>query len=262
MNQKIRADQITRQLEIKHRGDAFFVQVKNGPTQIGNGLLILDAIAIKKSWTKPLITGYEIKVDRGDFVRDEKWVHYLQYCHKFYFVCPKDLIRLDELPPEVGLMYCNPETLALSTKRVAPMRTIELPTEMLYYIIMSKLEPDRHPFFSSRREFFEALIQDKVERKELGYKADIKIVDYIRELKRKAEDAERAAQRFERRAKETDYLEEMIRKAGININRWNWQEELEKAIKSRMPLGIERDVQNAIQILQGILGSIKEREVN
>jgi hypothetical protein len=260
MNEKISSNQIEHQLEVKHRQDCFFSQVKNGPSWTSNSLLILDAIAIKKSWAKPRITGYEIKVDRGDFVRDEKWVHYLQYCHKFYFVCPKDLIRPDELPPEVGLMYCNPENLALSTKRVAPMRTVELSTKMFYYIVMSKLESDRHPFFSSRREFFEAMIRDKTERKELSYRVKRKIADYILELRQRAETAEREAKQFERRANETDYLEEMIRKAGININRWNLQDDLEKAIKSGMPLGVERNIQNAIQTLQGVLESIKERK--
>jgi hypothetical protein len=52
MNQKIRADQITHRLEMKHRQDAFFNQVKNGPSWTSSNLLILDAIAIKKSWTK------------------------------------------------------------------------------------------------------------------------------------------------------------------------------------------------------------------
>jgi hypothetical protein len=260
MKQKIRADQIEHQLEIKHRQDSFFGQVKNGPSWTSNGLLILDAIAIKKSWTKPLITGYEIKVDRGDFIRDEKWVHYLQYCHRFYFVCPKDLIKPDELPAEVGLMYCNPETLALSTKRVAPMQTIELPTKMFYYIIMSKLESDRHPFFSRKREFFEALVRDKIDRKQLGREVKRKTADYIRELRGRVEDAECKAQRFERRAKETDYLENIIRNAGINISRWNWQNDLEKVLKNGMPLGTERNIENAIQILQQVLNSIKEKE--
>jgi hypothetical protein len=259
-NQKIRADQIEHQLQIKHREDGFFSQVKNGPSWTSNSLLILDAIAIKKSWTKPLITGYEIKVDRGDFVRDNKWVHYLQYCHKFYFVCPKDLIKPDELPPEVGLMYCNPETLALSTKKVAQMRTIELPTQMFYYLIMSKLESDRHPFFSSHRERLEALIKDKEDCRSLSHEVNRVIGKRIKELEKRAEDAEFTAGRFERKAEEAKYLEEMIRNAGINTSRWHWQEDLERMLKSGIPLGVEKDVENAVRILQGALGSIKERK--
>lgn len=262
MNQKVRADQIEHQLELKHRQDGFFSQVKNGPSWTSNNLLILDAIAIKKSWSKPLITGYEIKVDRGDFVRDSKWIHYLQYCHKFYFVCPRDLIKPDELPSEVGLMYCNPETLALSTKRAAPLRHVDLPTEMLYYIIMSKLESDRHPFFSNRREFFEALVQDKNGREDLGRKLNEKTVAYIRELRDRAEEAERKAQRFEHRVEEAKHLEKIIRNAGIDTRRWNWQEDIERALKSGMPLGTESKIESAIRDLQSILESLKKEKAS
>jgi hypothetical protein len=257
-NQKIRSDQIIHQLQLKHREDCFFTEVKNGPSWTSNGLLILDAIAVKKSWSKPLITGYEIKVDRGDFVRDNKWVHYLQYCHKFYFVCPKDLIKPEELPAEVGLMYCNPETLALSTKHVAPMRTIEFPGEMFNYIVMSKLESDRHPFFSNHREQLEALVKDKGDRRYLSHEVNQVIGKKIKELEKRAEDAEFKAGRFERKADEAKYLEETIRKAGINTQRWNWKGDLERALKTGMPLGTEQKIENAIQTLQGVLESVKE----
>jgi hypothetical protein len=46
-------------------------EVKNGPTQWGKHYR-MDAVAIKKSWANPCITCYEVKVDRQDFLRDEK----------------------------------------------------------------------------------------------------------------------------------------------------------------------------------------------
>ncbi len=50
-------------------------------------------------------SGYEVKISRSDFVADDKWQEYLPFCNKFYFVCPPDLIKLSELPPETGLIY-------------------------------------------------------------------------------------------------------------------------------------------------------------
>lgn len=50
------------------------------------GLLIFDGLAITKSYTKPCIIGYEIKVSRSDFLGDNKWHLYLQYCNEFFFV--------------------------------------------------------------------------------------------------------------------------------------------------------------------------------
>lgn len=260
--QKVRADQICHKLEQLHRGDAFFTQVKNGPTFTSNNLLILDAVAIKKSWTKPCITGYEIKVDRGDFTRDEKWVHYLKYCHKFYFACPVGLIDPEELPKEIGLIYYNPEKDCLFTKRKAIPKVIELPTEMFYYIIMSQIEPERHPFFSSRREFFEAFVRDKTERKNLGYEVRFKLNEYIREMERKAKEAERLAERYEQDSKELECLKQTLRSCGVNTLSWRWKEDLEKTLKSGVPLGIDRQIENAISSLQSVLEKLKREKVS
>lgn len=260
--QKVRADQICHKLEQLHRGDAFFTQVKNGPTFTSHNLLILDAVAMKKSWTKPCITGYEIKVDRGDFTRDEKWIHYLKYCHKFYFACPVGLIAPEELPKEIGLIYYNPEKDCLSTKRKAITKAIELPTEMFYYIIMSQLQPDRHPFFSGRREFFEAFVQDKEEKKHLGYEVRLKLNQYIRELEQKAKEAERLAGRHERNTEELEYLKQILRSCGVDTSSWRWKEDLEKTLKLGVPIGIERQVENAISSLQSVLEKLKREKAS
>jgi len=48
---------------------------------------------------------YEFKSCRRDFISDKKWQNYLEYCHTFTFVCPRDAIKRDDLPRYVGLMY-------------------------------------------------------------------------------------------------------------------------------------------------------------
>src|SRR5262245_37558363 len=85
-------------LSQRHLGDVFVPECKTGST--GEGLLKLDAWAMKKSWADPLTWGYEIKVSRSDFTGDQKWHNYLRYCSEFYFVAPLGLIDVDELPPE------------------------------------------------------------------------------------------------------------------------------------------------------------------
>jgi hypothetical protein len=260
--QKVRADQIAHKLEQLHRVDAFFTQVKNGPTFTSNNLLILDAVALKKSWSKPCITGYEIKVDRGDFIRDEKWPYYLQYCNKFYFACPTGLIDPDELSKDIGLIYYNPEKQCISTKRKALMKTIDLPTDMFYYIIMNQIGSDKHPFFGSRREFFEALVQDKEDCRMLARYVHKKTGDKIREAEKRTEEAERKAVRLERQAEEYEAVKSILVSCGINTNRWSWREDLEKLLKSGMPLGTERNIESAIENLQRLLDSIKQRKVS
>ena len=126
--------------------DAFYTEVKTGRTQLG--YLRLDAIAIKKSWVKPCIIGYEVKVKRSDFLRDKKWQNYQKYCHEFWFVCPPGVVTLEDLAAvncgDVGLLYYSPEHDTLFTKRRAMYRKIDLRSrevvEMLYYLAVYRAD--------------------------------------------------------------------------------------------------------------------------
>lgn len=53
------------------------------------------------------INGFEIKVSRSDFLKDDKWQTYLRYFNRFFFVTPPGLIKPDELPPEIYLLEWN-----------------------------------------------------------------------------------------------------------------------------------------------------------
>ena len=171
----VRSDMILRQLAKRHASNNpawfFMTEVKNGPSQIvSSGLLKLDAMAIRKSWVNPCFVGYEVKVSRSDFLRDDKWPGYLSYCHKFYFACPAGLIQPEELQSQVGLIWYNPEKDCITTKRRAVYRPVELDPALLMYVIMNRLDSDRHPFFSSTRQWCEAWVADKLDRHNLaGY---------------------------------------------------------------------------------------------
>lgn len=99
----MKASFIKQVLAKKHSKDFFLCEVKTGPSWYTSGLGIIDAWAMKKSWANEKVTGYEIKVSRSDFVKDEKWTNYLPFCNEFYFICPKDLIKRDE----VGGLICG-----------------------------------------------------------------------------------------------------------------------------------------------------------
>lgn len=237
----MRADSILRQLQKRHaRGqvpDAFYTEVKNGPTIISNNLLIMDAVAFKKSWKNPCITGYEIKVSRQDFLRDEKWPGYLNYCHRFYFACPKDLIAPADLPDNVGLIYYNQEKDCIRTKRKAAFRDIEIPWEMLYYLVIARLENDRHPFFSDQREMLEAFVQDKEDRQQLGRMVNEKIFDLQNEVRKLKREMEWRQSDIDRARK----VEEILRKYGLNF--FKLEDDLEKALSRGMP----PDVANGLE---------------
>lgn len=63
----------------------------------------IDAAIIDTS--KRWIRGFEIKVTRSDFLRDEKWYEYTQFCSSLSIVCPEGLIMKEEVPRPFGLLY-------------------------------------------------------------------------------------------------------------------------------------------------------------
>ena len=95
---EIKANDIIKLLELKHPSDKFLTvtECKCGPSWTVDRTPRLDMWVMKKSYSKPDFIGYEVKVARNDFMRDEKWIEYLPYCTSFYFVSPPDIIKSDE----------------------------------------------------------------------------------------------------------------------------------------------------------------------
>lgn len=78
-------------------------------------------------WTSVLI---ETKVSRSDFLRDFK-KPFRQFADigmgEFrYYICPKDLIKVEEVPEDWGLLYCNEkgkiETIKLANRQQANLQ--------------------------------------------------------------------------------------------------------------------------------------------
>jgi hypothetical protein len=67
------------------------------------GDLRIDALLI--NFDKRLIRGFEIKVNRGDFIKDEKWALYSQFCSSLIIACPAELIKPEEVEKPFGLLW-------------------------------------------------------------------------------------------------------------------------------------------------------------
>ncbi len=124
---KVTSTDIKKALAKYHPKDYFLTECKTCSTYFPapQGMLKFDGLAMTRSYTAPCITGYEIKVSRSDFLGDNKWHLYLQYCNEFYFVVPVGLVAKNEIPEDVGLIYYYPETGKLLKKRRAVYRKIE-----------------------------------------------------------------------------------------------------------------------------------------
>ena len=185
MKTNITAYEIKEALSRKHRYEFFMTEVKNGPTGVMAGeLLQFDAVAIYKSFAHPQIRGYEIKISRSDFLRDAKYPRYRPYFHEFYFVVPQGMVKREELDEGIGLMYYNPETGAITTKKKAVHRDIELDGNFMLYIIMNRLDSDRPPFMLHKDEAFKAWLDGKQNNRELAARVRGKLISENARLER------------------------------------------------------------------------------
>jgi hypothetical protein len=77
-----------------------------------------DLVALDRTGS---ITLVEVKASRADFLADQKWQAYLDYCDRFYFAVA-DGFPLELLPPAEGLIRAD--RFAAEILRPAPVRTL------------------------------------------------------------------------------------------------------------------------------------------
>ena len=63
----------------------------------------------------------EVKATKADYVRDKKLLDidasYYKHCHYFYIMCPDNVIQLNDVPKEYGLLWVNLETNDITVVR-------------------------------------------------------------------------------------------------------------------------------------------------
>lgn len=262
MAEKVTSTDIKLALKNMHmsRSSYFITECKNGSTYFppAQGLLKFDGLAITKSYTKPNIIGYEIKVSRGDFKQDGKWHLYLQYCNEFYFVVPTGSVKKEELPDNVGLIYYNPENKTLRTVKKALYRQIEKPVGIYEYIIYSRLDEDRIPFYNERAEYAKDYLEDKKNRKYVGDTLGSKLAVDLQNATKKLEELRNADAELEAWKKVKKVLDE----SHILPWRWwsndGWITELEQVLSGKCN---PKDIQFAIRDAQSLLNRLESMQV-
>jgi hypothetical protein len=246
--------QIKEALALHCYQDFFMTEVKSGPTQYDNdGLKILDAIAIKKSWAHPCIRGFEVKVSRSDFLRDAKWYTYFPYVNEFYMVCPKGMIDRTELPDNCGLLYYSENARRVLTKKKATYTNGQPTADMLMYIIMNKLDDDRRPFFSSRADWVREYLLHKNENQRLGFLLSTKLPQRVDELEQQLKNLDQFESDAKRVRLELKAIDAVLKKHGITY----WRsyrddgraEEIDKLLTRAYPEELDRitgDLQAAL----------------
>lgn len=109
MNNNMKAEDLVKLIRKRYEGDAYAV-LEQVPNATGAYQTRWIDVAVFSLWPSKGLTrsAFEIKVARSDFIHElqnaqkHKWVK--ECFHEFWFVAPKDIIQIDELPDGVGLM--------------------------------------------------------------------------------------------------------------------------------------------------------------
>jgi hypothetical protein len=215
------ARDIEKLLKKKHVNDIFVAQCKTGPSV--TGVQIFDGWALKPSWTNQLAIGYEIKVSKSDFIRDEKWRGYLPFCNEFYFVTPSGLVEKDEIPNGCGWMVASGSRLL--TKKKAEYHEADHLESLYKYILMYHSNLIKNDVrFMTREERIENW-KKKIEEKEaldvLGHYVSRSLKRYIN---KEIVDVRRENQRLTHENERLTIVKNALKNLGLDLHSipmWN-----------------------------------------
>ena len=203
------AAELTTRLAARHAKDVFVAECNLGSAHAN--CRRLDAWAMRKSWSPFTTVGYEVKVARSDFLRDDKWQAYLPATHEFYFVCPRKLIDPRELPDGVGLLW----TLGaerLQVKRKAPRRTPdpEALVRLMAYVLMSRTQIVADMWAAAANpeapvDFWRRWLLEEDGERHIGHMVGRRLAERLRgalRAQRAAEDRAAGYERIEQRLRE------------------------------------------------------------
>ncbi len=254
---------IQKLLKAKHSKDIYVPECKNGQSYV-EGLLRLDGLAIARSYANPMVTGYEIKVSRYDFMGDEKYHHYLKYCNCFYFVCPPDLIQPNELPDNIGLLWSSKNCKKLYKKKKAVYIDQDIPADIYKYILITRAvikQETNYYVQESKAEYWDRWLEKKEIDRDFGHHVRGSI---RRAFIEKMEIVEEENKRLRKENEEYAHVKEILTDSGINTDRtWNLDRDVEarlKELKSSFPLGMEDNIKSCISQLTKFIDNYKGKE--
>ena len=131
-------DELAEDLAIA-KGGVPFLNACLGSVWVDGKTPRADLVVCKPSYTKFLLSVYEVKVSRGDFlsdIRSGKWRLYLPHCHRFYFAVEDGICTLEDIPGEAGLIIRKKASWYAA--KAAPRLTGDIPHETLLSLIFAR----------------------------------------------------------------------------------------------------------------------------
>lgn len=217
----------------------------------------VDAIAIRPSYAHYLITGYEIKVSRADFLGDTKWPAYLKMCHQLYFCTPHGVVDdISEIPETCGLLeYRGTESRPFKIIKKAPIRDIDSPEEMYKYLLFkycnaqyNKVDRVEDLSRPDRVEVFKKYLADKAEFEDIGFRLSKKLRE---DEYRRTREIRNLRANLESEKTLKQYVNEIAVILGIDPDRYWNLERLMDTVKeqiSRLSSGVSLSAQDISDI--------------
>ncbi len=246
----------------KHHKDICVPECKTGPTM--SGMNRFDLWVQRTSWAHGAAIGYEVKVARSDFLNDKKWIDYLSYCNEFYFVSPAELIKIEEVPAEAGLLWASKNGTMLYTKKKAPYRNIRIPEEIYQYILMARAKIRREGINTEDKA---AYWKDWLETKEINYEIGHRVSKALREQIQNEINKERDRHdQLEDQQKDLVETKKILNEIGLSswdvARSWNGREKLQARLDELaggFPNGFNIRLQQTIEMLENLKREIARK---
>lgn len=249
-------------------GDGYWSEIS--VTEPNDTVLRLDGVALEVNWRGDTwISGFEVKVSRGDFLRDAKYLRYKDYVDDLTLVCPARMIDRSEVPEPVGLMYYDPSKRTLRYRRKPDPSHGD--TRQVEHRLLKKLavsdRPDRYGHYETAAEY----VAQREAMKGIGRALGTKMALRLQQLEQLQEPTE--ARRIQAQSKAFEEVCDILNRHGYPINRWTRTEniktslkELDESLAHVVPADIvDRETQYAVNCLRQLritLGIERQADVD
>lgn len=254
------ADQLSKLLKARHSGDVFIPQCKMGSA----GSRVLDGWALLPTWSPRTAIGYEIKVSRSDWLKDQKFDEYRGACDLFFVVAPRGIVLSTELPHGVGLLEPigtgDGQRLVMRTKAARieadPVKLCRL---MAYALMWKRVGGDPDDDRGRRAEVWRKWAQDKDRLSIIGCSVRGRMRQILTEA---IEASERAAREVEMLRDAAEALRELGIKPGYD--RWDSMRRIKDALKDDEALLSKSlaDARLAIQRVEMTIAAIADNRAS
>lgn len=230
------------------RGQWVTAQEVRSFTGFGSHVRSCDFLAMSCWPSKGLhLHGHEVKTARSDWLKEIQDVSkagaFTQYCHYWWIVAPKGIVKLEELPATWGLLHCTAKT----SLRVARPATLNENATIDWDFFASVLRTAvcqsdaKKAIDAARSEGYRSGREDGLKQSKHYERTDAE------RYKRLAEEHERTIKRFQDAS-------------GLEIDSWDAGRvgEVVRAMQTLgIPKSIEAKVENAITQVEAIAEALK-----